>query len=151
MNLIGLIAVLVIAGAVIGGLASLAVGARDNTVGWVLVIWSVIALAAAWPEVALWRFAAREPTGMEGLIQRPVPYTTDHRFTPNGAHYAKHAIALPAAGSGCAAFALAIVASIRLARRKLPVIAPWLAFVSACCCIIVYSVVRLLAASTIFI
>ena len=132
------------------GIAGAWIAYRYHLLKWVAPILLLFVIAAAWEEIALRTFAAREPDGMEGLLLRPAP-NYDHRFTPHGEHYANFAFVVPGATVAVAVLGL-LIAAIAVARPRGPaIVAACLTAGAVISGMFLFFVARFLAASTIFI
>lgn len=136
--------------AVLGAAASLVIGWRAGLLRWPLLILAVFVAGAIWQEAALRTFAAREPSGMSGLILRPVPYGGgDHDFAPRGAHYAKWAFIIPCAVTTAIALLGCLGAVAVSGSRVAGQVAG--AFITGTVGLVLVTVARFIAASQIFI
>lgn len=128
--------------------------ARRAAVWMPLILVAIVTLAGiAWAEIRLRRFAEAEKTDIRGLIARPVPFTTDHRYTPRGREYLYHGILLPASVTCIAlviiAFSAAAVLHMREPRRV--ILALWLSALAGILAVAVYSTSRFMEAIDLFI
>ena len=127
---------------------------RSPAVWGSLLVMTLIACAgAAWEEVSLRRFARHEGVELRGLIMKPVPLTTDHRFTKNGREYLRKGIALPALITCSTLLLVALAGTVVLHVRDLRGMVPavWLLTIIAIGAMVLFSISRLLASIDFFI
>lgn len=121
--------------------------------GSLLLITLIAAGGIAWEEMALRRFARQEGGEIRGLIMKPVPLTTDHRYTPNGREYLYRAIQLPAIVTCLllvvAGFVSTAVVYAKDFRRAMAAV--WLHTITGLAAVCIYSVWRFLTAIDLFI
>jgi hypothetical protein len=135
---------------VLGTVATLVIGWRAGSLRWPLFIFAVFVIGAIWQEAALRTFAARETSGMSGLILRPVPYGGgDHDFAPRGAHYAKWAFVIPCMVTTATALLGCLGAVAVSGSHVAGQVAG--AFITGTLGLVLVAVARLIAASEIFI
>ena len=121
--------------------------------GLLLVVTLLACAGAAWEEASLRRFARHEGVELRGLIMKPVPLTTDHRFTKNGREYLRKGIQLPALVTCSVLLVVAFVGTVLLHLRDLRGMVPaiWLHTITAITAMVIFSISRFLASIEVFV
>jgi hypothetical protein len=106
-----------------------------------------------WQERTLMRFAKQEGGTIQGLIAKPVPLTTDLRFTPNGRRYLYRGIQIPMAVTTTVLISIALTSSAILWARAPGgiILALWLETLAGVAAAAIYSARRFIQAVELFI